>query len=137
MALRDKQRKMLAAIRDMEREGRRLAVDDFVARVKAATGYKDVRTYLTKYLEGAVVHRRDSDGTVTVEGAVALSEDDFAKLLTQKRLPSEIGGVPAYESREEWAEAMRALASAGDRRGYYLDEGDADLFLDLFDRPDD
>jgi len=110
----------------------RLPRAEFLAVVSKETGYKEVSTYLSKYL-GRVV-RRSADGRLEVHGLLALSEDDFALLLTQKRLGSE-APVLRYESREEWAEAMRALARYGGERGYLLDPDDVALLSSLSPPP--
>lgn len=124
MALSQKQSKLYESLRRMERDGDRLPRAEFVARLVRETGYKEVNTYLSKYLDRVVV--KGADDTLSVRGVLAMSEDEFGSLLTQKRLAQETH-VPRYETQEEWADLLRTLLEYGSQRGYVLDAEDAEL----------
>lgn len=128
MALSPKQRKLLDHLRRLEEQEARLPRTELLARLERETGYKELATYLSKYL-GPVV-RRGADDLLEVHGVLAMSEDDFAALLTQKRLSGE-ARVLQYEDRDEWAEALRALVRHGIGRGYILDFEDVSLIAEL------
>ena len=69
---------------------------------------------------------KGADDDVSVRGALAMSEDEFGSLLTQKRLAQETH-VLHYNNREEWADVLRSLLDYGHRHGYVLDAEDAEL----------
>jgi hypothetical protein len=124
MPLRPRQQKLFAALRALERAGDRLRRTEFVTHLVRETGYKEITTYLSKYLEPVVV--KSADDTLGVRGVLAMSEDEFAALLTQKRLAAETH-VARYEDRDEWADVVRSLLEFGAKHAYVLDEEDADL----------
>ena len=124
MALSPKQRKLYESLRRMERDAERIPRGEFVARLVHETGYKEVTTYLSKYLDRVVV--KGADGAVSVRGVLAMSEDEFGSLLTQKRLAQETH-VLHYNNQEEWADVLRSLLDYGHRHGYVLDAEDAEL----------
>jgi hypothetical protein len=124
MALSPKQSKLYESLRQMERDGDRMPRAEFVTRLVRETGYKEVSTYLSKYLDRVVV--KGADDALSVRGVLAMSEDEFASLLTQKRLAQETH-VPRYESQEEWADLLRTLLDYGSQRGYVLDAEGAEL----------
>lgn len=124
MPLYPKQRKLLESLRQLEERGITLPRGELLSRLVIETGYKEVSTYLSKYL-GSVV-RTLADGRLEVRGVLAMSEDDFARLLTQKRLAAE-AQVLRYDGREEWAAAIRALARHGAAHGYTVDAEDVEL----------
>src|SRR4051812_33707347 len=110
MPLRPKQQKLFAALREIERAGDRLPRNEFVTRLVRETGYKEITTYLSKYLESIVV--KAADDKLGIRGVLAMSEDEFATLLTQKRLAAETR-VARYENRDEWADVVRSLLAYG------------------------
>lgn len=121
MALRPKQQKLLAALRQIEGDGKRLPRRDLTDRLVHETGYKEINTYLSKYLDPIVV--KGADDMIEVRGVLAMSEDDFATLLTQKRLTSETR-IAQYQNQDEWAEVVRHLLEYGVKRAYFLDAED-------------
>ncbi len=129
MTLSPKQRKLFDSLRRLEGQGARLPRAEFLAVVSKETGYKEVSTYLSKYLGGVV--RRAADDRLEVRGVVPMSEEDFARLLTQKRLGGEASALH-YDSRDEWADAMRALARHGADRQYRVDPDDVAFMRSLF-----
>ncbi len=128
MPLRPKQQKLFAALREIERAGDRLPRSEFVTRLVLETGYKEITTYLSKYLEPIVV--KSADDKLGIHGVLAMSEDEFATLLTQKRLAAETH-VIRYESRDEWADVVRSLLDYGAKHDFVLDEEDADLVANV------
>lgn len=124
MPLRPKQRKLYEALRLLESTGERLGRPEFEARLVGETGYKEVSTYLSKYLDPVVV--KSTDDMLSVHGVLAMSEDDFANLLTQKRLAGETH-VLRYDNRDEWVDVVRSLLDYGVKHAYVLDEEDAEL----------
>lgn len=124
MALSPKQRKLYESLRRIERDEERLPRGEFVARLVRETGYKEVSTYLSKYLDRVVV--KGADDTLSVRGVLAMSEDELGSLLTQKRLAQETH-VHRYNNCEEWADVLRSLLDYGHRHGYVLDAEDAEL----------
>lgn len=97
---------------------------DFVEHLVRETGYKEINTYLSKYLDPIVV--KGADDMMEVRGVLAMSEDDFATLLTQKRLAGETR-IAQYQNQEEWAEVVRLLLEYGVKHAYVLDAEDHDL----------
>ena len=123
MSLRPKQQKLLAALRAIEQSGARMLRHDLAAHLVRETGYKEVTTYLSKYLEPVIV--KAADDLLEVRGVIAMSEEDFASLLTQKRLAAETQvALPRYETREEWVEVVRDLLEYGANREFLLDMED-------------
>ncbi len=124
MALTPKQQKLLAVLRQMEGNKERLPRREFVERLVRETGYKEVNTYLSKYLESVVV--KGADDTMEARGVLAMSEDDFAALLTQKRWTGETR-ITQYQNRDEWAEVVRHLLEHGVKHAYFLEAEDREL----------
>lgn len=124
MALSPKQLKLYESLRRIERDEERMSPGEFVARLVHETGYKEVNTYLSKYLDRVVV--KGADDALSVRGVLAMSEDEFGSLLTQKRLAQETH-VLHYNNQEEWADVLRSLLDYGSRHGYALDAEDAEL----------
>ena len=124
MALRPKQQKLLAALRQMEGNNERLPRRELIERLVRETGYKEINTYLSKYLESVVV--KGADDMLGVRGVLAMSEDDFAMLLTQKRLTGETR-IPQYQTQDEWAEVVRHLLEYGVKHSYFLEDEDHEL----------
>lgn len=128
MALSSKQQRLFGALRELEKSGVQLPRAEFTAHLVRETGYKEVTTYLSKYL-GPIVRIAEDDLHV-VHGVLAMSEGEFATLLTQKRLHGE-RPVARYESRDEWAEVLRALLAYGSMHGYVLDEEDGEAVASI------
>ena len=128
MALRPKQQKLFAALRDIERAGLRLYRDELAARLVRETGYKEVTTYLSKYLEPIVV--KSADDLLEIRGVLAMSDEEFATLLTQKRISGE-AVVHRYENRDEWVAVVRSLLAYGAEHDYVLDVEDAYLVANV------
>lgn len=124
MALTPKQQKLLAALRQLEGSKERLPRRELVERLVRETGYKEVSTYLSKYLESVVV--KGADDMMEARGVLAMSEDDFAALLTQKRLTGETR-ITQYQTREEWVEVVRHLLEYGAKHAYFLEAEDRAL----------
>jgi hypothetical protein len=124
MALSPKQLKLYESLRRMERDGDRMPRAELAARLVRETGYKEVTTYLSKYLDRVIL--KGGDDTLSVRGVLAMSEDEFGSLLTQKRLAQETH-VLRYNTREEWADVLRTLLDYGARHGYVLEPEDAEL----------
>lgn len=124
MSLRPKQQKLFTALRELESRGERLPRAELLARLVNATGYKEVSTYLSKYLESVVI--KGADETLSIRGVLAMSDDEFAALMSQKRLAGE-SNVPRYETRDEWVDVVRSLLEYGAKHEFYLDEDDAEL----------
>lgn len=124
MGLTTKQQKLLAALRQIEGSGERMPRQELVARLVRETGYKEISTYLSKYLTPIIV--RSSDDTMGVRGVLAMSEEDFAALLTQKRLAGETR-ISSYQTQEEWRDVVRDLLEYGIKHSYFLDVEDRAL----------
>jgi hypothetical protein len=129
MALRERQERLLLALRELEAAGASQEPRDFYAVIVQKTQYrpKTVPTYLSKRLDGRLIHR-DASGRIRVTGALACTEEDFARLMSQNLPGSEL---PVFEGREDWRRALLALVQVGIEKGYSLDESDGDLLLDL------
>jgi DNA-binding transcriptional ArsR family regulator len=129
--LREREEKLLLALRELEEQGRSYETGDLVSELARKTGYRPstISTYLGKKLEGQLVHE-DGAGKLSVRGALACPEQDFAELMTQK-LPAPLDGEADAETELEWRARIRALTVFGLERGYSLTEEDADRLLDL------
>ena len=109
--LRATERKLLELLQRFEQEGRHFGL----AEVAEATGYKiaSVKTYFSNRLEHVLAEQTET-GQWRARGALAYSEDDFARLMSQNA-PED--GIP---TEAEWRAAMQRLIAIGKQRGYSL-----------------
>jgi hypothetical protein len=127
-ACSDRQLRLLEGLREAERHGRP-AEPRALAR---AAGYTEssVRTYFSKRLEGVILFR-DEQGAWRVRGAIRMSEEEFARKLSQK-----IGGAnDALRTEDGWRSLVRKLLYEGQRRRYRLAREELDLVEALASRP--
>lgn len=122
--LSERQVRLLEGLRDAERHDRP-ADPRHLART---TGYTEssIRTYFTKRLEGILVFR-DEGGEYRVRGAIRMTEDDFARKMSQKAGAAN----DALRSVESWRAVVRKLLYEGQRRHYTLSREELDLVADL------
>ncbi|MEN0065388.1 MAG: hypothetical protein AAGA48_24800 [Myxococcota bacterium] len=124
--LSERQHQLLLDLRQTERDG--TPID--VPALAASTGYSEssIRTYISKRLLGALVHR-DEDGAFVVRGALRCTEEAFAHRMSQKAQTA----AEALQSEDAWRELVRKLLREGSRRGYSLSDDERVLLDELFD----
>jgi hypothetical protein len=83
MGMRETQRKLLAVLRTLERDHTRLAFHDFYVHVSYEAGIWWGPWHFVVGRRFGLVHRRESDHTVTVAGALAMDADTFARMLPE------------------------------------------------------
>lgn len=128
--LREKQARLLLALREIEDKGEKLSLSDLVSALVVKTGYKaaSVRTYISKRLMGNLVHEVE-DSAYCVRGAELCAEEDFLRLMSQKL---EVSRGLSIGDESQWSSRVRQLAEMGKRCGYKLKDRDAELVLGLF-----
>jgi hypothetical protein len=122
--LSERQVRLLDGLREAERHGRP-AEPRTLART---TGYTEssIRTYFTKRLEGVLVFR-DEQGEWRVRGAVRMSEEEFARKMSQKAGAAN----DALRTEDAWRAVVRKLLYEGQRRHYHLSREELDLVAEL------
>ena len=125
--LRDRERRLFAALRDCEQRGVRFRPDAIAREI----GYKlaTVKTYASKKLEGWLL-THESDGAYRVKGALECADEAFAARMSQKADDDPLRGTA---TEDDWRHSVRSLFYVGLNRGYRLDEELGDLALDLAD----
>ena len=122
--LSERQIRLLEGLRDAERTGKP-ADPRHLART---TGYSEssVRTYFTKRLEGVLVFREEN-GEWKVRGAVRMSEEEFARKMSQKAGAAN----DVLRSEDAWRAVVRKLLYEGQRRHYHLSREELDLVREV------
>jgi hypothetical protein len=130
--LSERQARLLEGLREAERHDRP-AEPRALARTSGYTE-SSIRTYFTKRLEGVLVFRDDSEqgqGAWKVRGALRMSEEEFARKLSQKAGAAN----DALRTVESWRAVVRKLLYEGQRRHYSLSREELDLVAALSPEP--
>jgi hypothetical protein len=128
--LSERQVRLLEGLREAERHARP-AEPRTLART---TGYTEssIRTYFTKRLEGVLVFRDEGgSGEWRVRGAIRMSEEEFARKMSQKAGAAN----DALRSPESWRAVVRKLLYEGQRRHYHLAREELELVEALTQPP--
>ena len=123
--------KLFDLLRRIESENLKLTERDFADLAKREANYKEIKTYRSKFLDGALVFPCAEDPVLLrVRGALAMSTERFAQLLSQKKART---ASLEYETEDEWRETMRKLAALGLSRHFVMARSDKELFSELFE----
>jgi len=114
--LSNQQQRLLAALKYAEKRGVAVSVED----LSKLTDYSPstVSTYIGKRLLGRYLFKADAEHTYKVRGLVAVTDDDFAAVMTQKATGDDLDAQLAGLTQGQWARAVTMLIKLGGERGY-------------------